>query len=168
MRLASALADYDGKRTESLEIFLGSHGPDATLLSQLVDLSLGENRNDANGASWLLKAYLTQGAELAPEVVAALIHGAADVVEPWAQLHICQSIRFITVPTDSAESLGRFLESCRSAPRPFLRAWATDGLQALAAQHPEYEGAAAAALKEALEDPAASVRARARRILNGD
>ena len=64
----------------------------------------------------------------------------------------------------SGDALARWLEPLLRHERPFLRAWSLDALAHLAAAHPGHGAAYAAALVRALEDDAASVTARARRL----
>jgi len=57
--------------------------------------------------------------------------------------------------------------SSANSRNTFLRAWAPHTLFQLARQHREYAADAKAAVVRALTDPAPSVRARARRTLDG-
>jgi len=87
-----------------------------------------------------------------------------DIGSPWARLHLAQAVEELAVPEAQADRFARFLEAGLGSERPFLRAWSMSGMIALARQHARYLGRAEAALRSAFEDPAASVRARARRV----
>jgi len=167
MRILTALAEYDGTHKEPLEAILRTWEPTPALLGELVGLSAAEDANIAAGGTWLLRAWVERGVSLDPEHVSELAGQLAQITAPWARLHLCQTVRSLHIGAEDARLFGTFLEVCRSSERPFLRAWATDGLHHLSLLHPDHEPVARAALEAALTDPAASVRARARRILDG-
>jgi len=159
------LAQYDGKQVDVLEAIQRSHAPDAGVLAELITLADAEETNVATGATWLLRSYVEAGAPLDSNLVSSLAVTLKGIGSHWARLHICQAVRSIEIPEGDAGSFADFLHHCTRSERPFLRAWATDGLYRLAQQHDSYEAEAALVLETALTDPAASVRARARRIL---
>ena len=165
MGITTDLIDYDGKSVEQLEAMRARYMPDDEALAELVRLSLGPEENPAIGASWLLHAWLSEGAFLPAMATAALTDGLGELPGHWVRLHACRLVPELELAPAQAEVWADFLEGCRTEARPFLRAWATDGLVRLAAAHPEYSDAAKRAVEEAMSDPAASVRARARRIL---
>ena len=167
MGLINRLGEYDGKSTAVLEGIRAQVTPDEDLLLTLVDVLAHEDPNMAAGASWLLRAWVASGVSLGTAGVEQLADELTEINGDWARLHICQTVRSLTVPADRAAEFGDFLESCRGSERPFLRAWATDGLHHLALQHPSCAEAAEQAIAQAHADPAASVRARARRIVAG-
>jgi hypothetical protein len=167
MNILMALADYDGTHKEPLEAILRTWEPTAELLAELVELSSAEDASVAAGATWLLRAWVEQGVPLRPHDVSELARRLTGITALWARLHVCQTIRSLRIDTQDAGLFGTFLGECRGSERPFIRAWATDGLHHLALRHPDYESDARVALEAALTDPAASVRARARRILDG-
>ena len=169
--LVAALADYDGTHVRTLEAIRDARTPDPADLAVLVDLAAHDDAKLAAGATWLLRAWV-EGAgsdrpavALPPDLVHRLAGRLDDVTDPWARLHLCQTVRSLSIPGADAGAFAAFLEACRTSPRPFLRAWSADGLHHLARQHPSWSSHAARALEDALGDPAASVRARARRIV---
>lgn len=167
MSLHLALADYDGKQVATLEEIRDSRAPTPEVLDEVIRISTAADGHVAAGATWLLRAWVEAGAVLTKSQMRALTSRLPEVNDPWARLHLCQTVRSLNVEPAHAEAFAGFLRSCRSSDRPFLRAWATDGLHALASAHPEYGAEATEAVEDALGDPAASVRARARRILDG-
>ncbi|MCR9245036.1 MAG: hypothetical protein NXI31_08380 [bacterium] len=166
--LRSALAAYDGKHTDLLESLRDRVEPRAAVLRQCVDLATDPDARLAAGATWLLRAWVEAGRQPSPGVMARLARALPAVQEHWARLHLCQTVRSLRVPRAHAAAFAAFLGECRLAKKPFLRAWAIDGLHRLALDHPAHEPAARAALEAGLADPAASVRARVRRIQAGD
>ena len=79
-------------------------------------------------------------------------------------MHICQSARFLPVDADQALVLAEWLRPLLTAPKPFVRAWSLDAFLHVCALLPSHAGEGRMALEAALNDPAASVRARARNL----
>lgn len=165
MNVLEALLEYDGKQTATLERFVATNEPTSDLLRQLVELSASTEPNVANGVTWLLRAYLDAGATLSPELIRDFVDRLSEIDDQWARLHAYRIIGLVEIGEADADRVVSFLNDGIAGARPFLRAWATDALYRVAAQHPRFETEADAALRKALEDPAPSVRARARRIV---
>lgn len=168
MSLLLDLADYDGKAVATLEAIRASRDPTPAILSESIGLIDAPDDTVSVGATWLLRAWLEDGATLDVAQISDFAARLAHLAAPWARLHACQSVRSLGSPdTASAHRIAMFLRDCRSSDRPFLRAWATDGMHALSQCHPVFEAEADRMLADAFSDPAASVRARARRIAEG-
>ena len=161
--LEQALARYDGKATDTLAEICTAFGDRRTFLSELVFLATHQEATVADGATWLIKVQLDDGARLTSAETEALL-GHLSAITSWqAQLHICQSVRHFDVPAHLANNCADWFDALLTSDRPFLRAWSMDALQQLAQQNTELAERAAAALRDAEQDPAASVRARARK-----
>lgn len=161
--LEEVLGRCDGKATDVLAEIRATFGSQKTFLSELVPLAAHKDAIVSDGATWLIKAVLDDGGRLTDSETEALL-GRLDAITSWqAQLHICQSVRHLAVPKHLASTCADWFEALRKSNRPFLRAWSMDALQELASQDVEFAGRAAAALQAAEQDPAASVRARARK-----
>lgn len=132
--------------------------------AQLVDALVDERAEVP--ATWMLLDLLKAGLELEANATAALMRRVERVTAPDARLHLCQSVRFLSVPKRNREQLARFLRSGLEGEVKFVRAWALDGMCALAQQHSDFAQEASRTLARAASDPAASVRARARRLLS--
>ena len=165
MSVHLALAEYDGKRVDTLHDIRRAHEASRELLSDLVRLATDGEAKVQAGATWLLRAYLTDGASFSTEQVAELASALPDISDKWARLHICQSIDHLEITAADAPRFAGFLRDCTRDRNTFVRAWATDGFWRLAHQHDEFVGETKRLLEAALADPAASIRARARRIL---
>jgi len=87
-----------------------------------------------------------------------------DLTDWAAVLHLCQSVQYLTVSEENALALAQWLALMLAHQRPFVRAWALDAMGRLAAQDRRFEEQFAEALGAAQQDPAASVRARARNL----
>lgn len=165
MRIAAALADYDGKQVSILESIRDQFDPGPEVLTETIELTDDEDDDVATGATWLLRAYLEGGAELSPELHERLAARLTTVRAPWARLHLCQTMRSLDLPgTSAAAAWAAFLTGAVTSKRPFERAWAVDGLVHLGGHFEAYRDTARDALESALTDPSPSVRARARRL----
>ena len=161
--LRDALGNFDGKAVSMLSEIRARHGGRKDFVSALVSLAADDDAPVSDGATWLIKNLLEDDVRLTASQTEALIDGL-DAVTTWqAQLHICQSVQYLEVPSTLAGAFTDWLDPLLRSDRPFLRAWSMDALQQLASHNPTFSGRAAAALDAAREDPAASVRARARR-----
>lgn len=163
--LIDDLAEYDGKSVVVLEAIAKRYEDDPGAVSRAVALAASADGHTAAGATWLLRSWLRGGASIDSHDVVSLGHRLRAMTDPWARLHVCQTVGLLDIGPDVAVEFYDFLLEAASAPRPFLRAWGTDGLVRLAAAHPQYAQAAERALERAVADEAASVRARARQIL---
>jgi hypothetical protein len=169
MRLAAALADYDGKHVAFLESLRDRFEPDPEVLTQAIELVDHDIDDMAAGATWLLRAYVEAGSRLSAGQHRVLAARLADVTSPWARLHLCQTARTLDLPgKPEATAWADFLTKSSTSARPFERAWAVDGLVHLGSRFPTFRHLAREALESALTDPAASVRARARRLTHSD
>lgn len=167
--IRSELARFDGRSVSVLEGILRDHDPPGTAL---IDAVLDAMRDDETlvqaGASWLLRETLARGCVLDDAQLDRLAGALEHTHDGFGRLHLCQALRHLRVPERHAEPFAVFLRECFSSGNTFLRAWAPDGLFRLAEQHERFLGEATAAVEAALSDPAASVRARARRTLRGE
>ena len=118
----------------------------------------------AVGATWLYKRALENGATSSAADGRAIAR-TLDRLEPWAAcLHVLQCMdRLVLDPRDQG-AWQRFVERAAKSETTFVRAWALSGLHTLAETFEELRDAARGAVDEALGDPAASIRARARAL----
>lgn len=118
----------------------------------------------SSGSTWLLLDHLKQGNGLSAAPIQKLV-GSLDDLSHWsAKLHVCQSIRHLHLDAVQASRFADWLETMLEHKRPFIRAWALDGMVSLGTRFDSLSGRAAAALDAADKDEAASVRARARNL----
>ena len=160
--LEQALARFDGKTTAVLSEIRAAHRDRPAFLTALIRLAAHEDSPISDGATWLIKDLLDDGVRLTQAQTEDLV-GQLPAVTSWsAQLHLCQCVRHLDPPAAQESVWADWLSGLLISERPFLRAWSMDGLQHLAARDSRLEARAAAALEAAENDPAASVRARAR------
>lgn len=133
-------------------------------IDALVALSGDQHEHVSVGATWLTRAVLEGGRTLSPAQFERLLDQLPNVTAWAAQLHLCQSVRKLEIPATKAQKLAEWLSPLLQHERPFVRAWSVDALAHVARVCPDYVDAFEGALARALEDDAASVRARARQI----
>lgn len=162
--LENALLALDDQAVGPLVAIAGQFAQFPGYPDALVALCGHEAKRVQFGASWLLRDHLTEGGRLDETGLANLV-AELDTVTDWgAVLHLLQSARHMNLTAENADRMARFAQDHARHARPFLRAWALDALVSLSTTSAQTHSAAAAALRAAHLDPAASVRARARNL----
>lgn len=164
------LGDFDGRHTavlESLATELGSApgGVPREVWAEACILATDQEGRIAAGATWLLRRWLEEGRPPDPNALAAISRRLDEVSDPWARLHLVQALPSIRLPREFVEPWADLCRTGLGADAPFLRAWSLNALVHLASVDPVLASEARGALEAALADPKASVRARARRIV---
>lgn len=165
--LEDALRDYDGKHADVLKELRDDVAPKAAVLRQAVKLALHGDAHIAQGATWLLWAWLTRGAQLTVSTNSLLVASLAQMQDKWVLLHVVRCLPLMTISSAETKPCLAFLQRCLAGELPFLRAWAVDSLHRLALEHEQHAGVARRALENCAEDPAPSVRKRVQKILRG-
>lgn len=163
MTLRSDIAAWDGKTARDIQSVYAQHSNTRGFAGRVARLV----REPAlqRGATWLLKHHVGLGGSVSDEAGKLLLQ-AAPSLEHWeSRLHLLQCMHVLEIPAPMAAAVRQFLHTCEASDRTLVRAWALNGLSALAAQHPEYRDEVDVLLRVALEDEAGSVRARARNLL---
>jgi len=88
-----------------------------------------------------------------------------DLIEWETKLHVLQCLSYLTVGKQDVPPLETFLRECLASENKFVRAWAYNGFYELSLQYPQFQVEVDQLLQQALEDEAASVKARVRNIL---
>lgn len=159
------LSRFDGRSKAVLEEIAVGFPPDEETMGHLVSISADPDGAMQSGATWLLRRHLDAGATLTREQTARLIDTLPDVSDGFARLHLCQLMGRLELDDESAARAVTFVERCLESDHTFVRAWAPDAYWRIAREHDVYRPAARSAVEAALSDPKASVRARARKIL---
>ncbi|SLN76565.1 hypothetical protein RUM8411_04432 [Ruegeria meonggei] len=159
--LRNELTDYDGRDPSVLSEIAARHEDQPWFLSSLADLAPDEEAVVSEGATWIIKAMVEKGHDFMPQDVERLVVGLDEVTAWQAQLHICQSLVHMSVPQEVEPILKQWLNPLLDAPRPFVRAWATDALCRLCDKHSDRWNV----LEQMSEDKAASVRSRVRNLM---
>ncbi len=154
--LKAALAACDRKSTATLQALLLEFDGTPGLDDELLRLVPSKQPELAVGATWLLKAMLEDGLELNRKQVAMLGRSLETINDPWAALHVCQSLRFLEIPARNRAQFARFLKRSLANDQKFLRAWALDGFWRLALQHDRYLREAEALARQGENDPVGS------------
>ncbi|MAK61138.1 MAG: hypothetical protein CMK09_09195 [Ponticaulis sp.] len=162
--LRAKLADFDGNAVSYLsETAAGFRDdPDFHLacLHLMADLAPLIQR----GASWIWLDHVRTAKTITPAELDQLLPVLDQITDWGAALHLLQAFDHYPGGSTDPAQLARFFDTYLGHKRPFLRAWAVNALCRLAIYHTAFKPAAQAAHADALKDPAASVRARARKI----
>lgn len=162
-RLRAALAAFDGKATTLLCEAKVQLREAPGFWDALFALADDADPMVQSGSTWLIQQSLKCG-DLALDDAARALTPRLEGLHHWsAILHVLQTLDLYDRPRAEGPALARFAQTQIDAERPFVRAWAVNALCVLAVQHPEFRAAAETARDHALNDTAASVRARARK-----
>lgn len=153
MDLSETLARFDGKHVDELRA--ASEGLDASELAALPKFCRGEH---AVAATWMVKLLIEANrVNLLAEAMECL---HADM--PWeAQLHLLQCVQHAP---DVAITKVSVIRQLMDHPKTLLRVWALDALVRIWTVEPALAVEAPKLVENALNDKAASVRARARQL----
>lgn len=116
-------------------------------------------------ASWLLRRTLEAGQTLSVRQAQPLFRSLSGLVDWETRLQILQSLPYLTIGKRDVKPLEAFLRDCLAGTNKFVRAWAYNGFHELALQHDGFQAEVDQLLAQALEDEAASIKARVRNIL---
>ncbi|MEO0440968.1 MAG: hypothetical protein AAF067_08845 [Pseudomonadota bacterium] len=163
-KLLDLLRTYDGRAISILGEIEAEFGAGDDYLDKLITFAAHEQVEVSDGATWLIKSALENGARFSAGQTAALCQTVSDTTTWQAQLHVCQSVQYLDLSQTDAAVMAEWLKPLLTHDRPFLRAWSLDALCRIGVVHEEYAEAAREALATADEDNAASVRARARKL----
>ncbi|MFI4873134.1 MAG: hypothetical protein ACIARQ_15075 [Phycisphaerales bacterium JB061] len=165
MSLKSDIADWDGKSADDIRAVYDAHHTKRGFLKNIV--SLTKDPELAVGSTWLLKHHFDEGGAPIGDELAFELFGYTDSLTHWeARLHVLQCMQHIPVPTKRAQRVERFVSSCLSEEKKFVRAWAYSAYRDLAAAHPKYRAQAEDLLEDALAtETAGSVLARVRKVI---
>lgn len=162
MSIQQEITNWDGKSVDDLQAVFDCYSQDAGFGAELVQL-LKESSLQL-GASWLLKRFLETGHKLSTGDLKLVYNSLSDLEEWGAELHLLQCLPYLKIGKSQVKKLESFLRGCVASQNKFVRAWAYNGFYELALQHPRFKAEVDLMLEQALEDEAASVKARIRNI----
>lgn len=163
MSLEQALHQWDGRSAEEIGFIYDRYAGHTDFVLSIS--ALIKKSDSQKGASWLLKRHLENEQQLEPKQTAQLWALLSDL-ECWeTKLHLLQSLPYLKVGNNDKQSVECFLRHCLSDNNKFVRAWAYHGFYELSLQYPEYQEETKKFFALAMEDEAASVKARIRNIL---
>ena len=158
--LGRQLAAIDPCDARALSQVYQAEHPSLTMLVGCIS----DGSVDTIAVTWLLKHALEQGEPLSVPLTTRLIAALRDDWAWEAELHVCQSVRYMKIDPSQARTLAHWLRKRLAHERAFVRAWSLDALCARAESNHRYRRSADEALDDAETDPAASVRARVRNL----
>ncbi|KAA3604629.1 MAG: hypothetical protein DWQ06_04085 [Calditrichaeota bacterium] len=166
MDLLSELNFFDGKRVKSLEQVFEKYKFNEFFLLQLVKFVRIEDSKTQTASTWLIKKSLEESLTLEPSLLGKLFTSLKFVEGNWeAELHLCQILHFVEFQKDYKNEIESFVRKCLKSENKFVRAWSYSAFYKLSLDFEEFESEVKMLLESALENEAASVKARIRRIL---
>jgi hypothetical protein len=162
-RLRAALSEFDGKAITLLCEAKAQLRDAPGFFAALCDLTDDDDAMIQAGSTWLVLQSVKCGDLGLVETMTAITPRLGRLSHWAAILHMLQAIDLYDTAMPDGPALAAFAQYHLASERPFVRAWAVNALCVLAVHHPELHSAADAARTAALNDKAASVRARARK-----
>jgi len=160
--LLEELRHFDGRALTVPGEIAARHKDRPGYLDGLIACAIEDEPHISSGATWLIKHHFEDGGNLSGKQTEKWIETFSGLPDWQAQLHFCQTLQYPNLGNIDCSRLVLFLEDLTGHKRPFLRAWAVDGLCRVAMAQEAYRATADQSVDQAMKDSAASVRARAR------
>ncbi len=162
--IQAALATFTGREVSLLSEVKARFRSRPDFETSIIALAASDDPMISRAAMWIILESVREGAFPVHRISVALQPHLQALSDWQAVLCLLQAFEQPSQPIDHAESYADFAEANLRHRRPFLRAWSMNTMCRLAHFHPELAARAQKAHQNALNDPAASVRARARNI----
>lgn len=160
----SALYEFDGIAVSILSEARVKFRKDEEYLLNLVELSGDAESRISDGATWILKEEVSDGIQLPKNLSDKLIQNLPHISSWQAVLHIFQTIHLLNFSEDQIEKAIEWSKKYTQHERPFIRAWSMNAIVMLGRGYQKFYEDVELYLKNAEQDKAASVRARARNL----
>lgn len=163
MKIEETIKDWDGKSVDDMTAVYDHWGDDPAFLSKIISL-ISEDACQ-KGASWLLKRYVEDHGCLSSKE-SNQIYRLLKKLDHWeTKLHLLQCMPYLPIAKSHVKRVESFLRVCLVDQNKFVRAWAYNGFYELALQHSQFQSEAKQLMEKAMQDEAASVKARIRNIM---
>lgn len=166
-QLEQHLLEFDGKAISLLSEARVLCRDRPGYIADLMQFCTDPRAHVADGAAWIVKAEIDDGARLDSVALDPLVQHLGAVPSWQAQLCLCQAVSGFDLTADQAALFYAWADTLADHDRPFLRAWSLHARVTISQKHPDFRAQAKAALNAADQDKAASVRARARNLRKG-
>lgn len=162
MSLYDDISKWDKKSKQDIATIYSEHSHHSGFIDEL--LKFAADRDCSDGASWLIKHALEDGATLNAAQINKLCE-LSDLELAWQSvLHILQILPFMTVPASHKHQMMAFIRQNTEHENKFVRAWAYNGLYEIATTYDEYRDGLLVVLETAEGTEPPAVKARIRNI----
>jgi hypothetical protein len=162
--LEDEIRNWDGKSKEAIAAVYQRYFGEKNFVGELIAF-IDNDEALQNGATWLLKHHCENGGTF-KAADSKLLFSKARHLGSWpGRLHFLQLMPYMPVKHAAPADLASFLSECLTDKNKFVRAWAYNGFHLLAQEYAEYQVESKQLIEQAMENEAASVRARIRNIL---
>jgi len=162
--LIDKLESWDGVHVQYLKDIYESQRDHRDFFSHLMELYLAHPQYQ-KAITWLIKYHHEKGQTVDQEIVSTLYLLSNEVNDWETKLHLLQIMPDIFIPRDAYPQVEAFVRKCLEGSKPFVRAWAYQGLYEIAQYTPELIPELKNLCEYALEEESPSVKARVRKIL---
>lgn len=158
------LKEWEGVHTEPLKILYQTYSHHPDFFPSLVEW-LWEDPLYQSPCTWLIKHHYDNKGQLEMHLIEPVILPCEELCHWEAQLHLLQLLPYLPLKDSYLPQLEGFVRRNLESPRPFLRAWAYQGLYELSVLKPSLKPELSRLCQEALVSEKASVKARVRKIV---
>lgn len=162
MSLYDDICGWNKKSKQDIANIYTKYSSNSGFIDELIKIAA--DRNHSDGASWLIKHSLEDGATLNT----AQINKFCDLCHlelAWQSvLHLLQILQFMTVPASHKHQMMAFIRQNTEHENKFVRAWAYNGLYEIAMTYDEFRDGLSVVLDAAEETEPPAVKARIRNI----
>ena len=137
MTLQKDLGNWDGRSADNIKSIYKKYKAKTNFLEKL--LASLDDENCQEGASWIIKAWLSDGNELDKKQIKRIYSLLAKYPRWLTKLHILQSIPYMPIAKSDKAKVEKFVRATLEDDNKFVRTWAYNGFYELACQYPEYQ-----------------------------
>ncbi len=163
MPLQDSLSSWGGKSSEDIQKIYQQYESSFSFIDDVVTMIASAVEEKA--ATWLLKHYVEKGNTLSAEHIHTIYHSLPKLTLWEAHLHLLQCMTYMPIQSKDKKVVDIFIRKNLSSENKFVRAWAYNGLYELASCFPDLQAEARSIFAMAMNDEAASVKARIRNIM---
>ena len=162
--LIQDLEAWDGKHRDYLLKLYEKNITQANFFENLVEIY--QQRTDLQVvSSWLIKHQYDLKKTISQELIDQVLE-ICNEVEHWeARLHILQLLPHWEIKEDLLLTVDDFVRKCLEDNNKFIRAWAFEGMFAVARYIPEYIPELKMLCQHALENESAAIKSKVRHIV---
>ncbi len=163
LKLQESITKWGGKSAYDIAKIFDIFRHESFFIDSLLELICEPSCQ--KGATWLLKAWLNDGGQLTKQQISKISASLHTLAHWETKLHALQCLPFLTIDQSEKKLVETFLRITLSGQNKFVRAWSYNGFYELARQYPEYQAETKILFEMAMNDEAASVKARVRNLI---
>jgi len=164
MSLVDEILRFDGKRVDEMKAAIANN-PSDDEWHAVVSYFVHPEASYQVASTWSVKCALEADMTLPTDVCTSLVESAGSLVGWEPKLHLLQCVRYLDLKEPQMDKLLVFAHACATNQKVLVRVWSLDAIVRLGLRVHGPTEPLGQRILSALEDKAASMRARARNLL---